>query len=55
MRPERALAHVTAALDAMRRARHYGTAPDSVRAKAMEHRRERLLKKIRAREDERSG
>ncbi|MDR0765271.1 MAG: ribonuclease H-like domain-containing protein [Synergistaceae bacterium] len=48
MRPERALAHVTAALDAMRRARRYGEATDTARAKAMEHRRERLLKKIRA-------
>ncbi|MDR1579228.1 MAG: ribonuclease H-like domain-containing protein [Synergistaceae bacterium] len=55
MRPERALTHVTAALDAMRRARHYGTAPDIVLAKALEHRRERLLKKIRALGDERSG
>jgi uncharacterized protein YprB with RNaseH-like and TPR domain len=50
MRPERALAHVTAALDAMTRARRYGGTPDAARAKAMEHRRERLLKKIRARE-----
>jgi uncharacterized protein YprB with RNaseH-like and TPR domain len=48
MRPERALSHVTAALDAMKRARHYGASPDAVLAKAMEHRRERLLKKIRA-------
>ena len=50
MRPERALAHVTTALDGMRRARHYGTVPNAILAKAMEHRRERLLKKIRARE-----
>jgi hypothetical protein len=50
MRPERALAHVTTALDAMRRARRYGAAPDTALAKAMEYRRDRLLKKIRARE-----
>jgi uncharacterized protein YprB with RNaseH-like and TPR domain len=52
--PERALAHVTAALDAMKRARGFGAVPNRARAKAMEHRRERLLKKIHAREDERS-
>jgi uncharacterized protein YprB with RNaseH-like and TPR domain len=51
LRPERALTHVTAALDAMRRARHYGASPDTSLAKAMEYRRERLLKKIRAREE----
>jgi hypothetical protein len=50
MRPERALAHVTTALDAMKRARRYGTAFDAVLAEALEHRRERLLKKIRAKE-----
>jgi hypothetical protein len=56
MRPERALIHVTAALDAMRRARYYGGTADAALAKGMEYRRERLLKKIRARErDERSG
>ena len=56
MRPERALIHVTAALDTMRRARYYGGTTDAALAKSMEYRRERLLKKIRARErDERSG
>ncbi|MDR1134312.1 MAG: ribonuclease H-like domain-containing protein [Synergistaceae bacterium] len=52
-RPERALTHVTAALDAMKRARRYGAATDAAHARAMEYRRERLLKKIRER-DERS-
>jgi uncharacterized protein YprB with RNaseH-like and TPR domain len=48
MRPERALSHVTAALDAMKRARFYGAAHDAALARSMEHRRERLLRKIRA-------
>jgi uncharacterized protein YprB with RNaseH-like and TPR domain len=50
MRPERALTHVTTALDAMKRARQYGAAFDAGLAQALEHRRERLLKKIRAKE-----
>ena len=44
--PRRALAYVRAALDALRRARHYGGRPNPRMSQAMEHRRARLEKKI---------
>jgi uncharacterized protein YprB with RNaseH-like and TPR domain len=46
--PERALAYVRAALDALRRSRYYGGMSNAPVTKAMAHRRERLEKKIRA-------
>jgi uncharacterized protein YprB with RNaseH-like and TPR domain len=46
MSPERALAYVRAALDALRKARYYGGMPDAPVLRAMEHRRARLMKKI---------